>query len=180
VGSFIFKALCAPSCPALMLTAPLVRSLVTTWTYCLDAHLVGAELNDLLVSCALEQHAHELARGENLLDMLATTDLCIVCHFRDNDCCEVFDHRLAIDLVHVVAPSSLAVHAQFTRRYTWRISQSEFEDVVRQSSPNTCSSSCSSSLLRRTVANGWHSWTWLGLYVAPLQQLILFTDTIRN
>ena len=93
---------------------------------------ISDKLDDVLVSCGLQQVVQQPTRGGNLLDIIAVSDPVIINHIRVVDSAAVSDHSLVIASLQSRRPPPPVV--QFASRDLKRLNQAEFEARLRDSS----------------------------------------------
>ena len=74
---------------------------------------VSGRLEDSLISADFVQHVHEPTRGNNLLDIFATSDPDLVSSVRFVDSCSVSDHKLVITAINVDPVKSDSIRQTF-------------------------------------------------------------------
>jgi exonuclease III len=97
-----------------------------------DGHSVNEHLDEVLVSCGLEQHVHQPTREGNLLDIVASSDSGLVRDVRVIDCSEVSDHCLITARLQSRRPPP-PPPLQVTCRDLRRINLVDFEAALRRS-----------------------------------------------
>jgi endonuclease/exonuclease/phosphatase family metal-dependent hydrolase len=65
---------------------------------------ISEKLDDVLVSCGLQQLVQQPTCGENLLDIIAVSDPAIINHIRIVDSAAVSDHSLVVATLQLSRP----------------------------------------------------------------------------
>ena len=96
-----------------------------------NSNRVSSRLEDSLISADLEQHVHEPTRGNNLLDIFATSDPDLVSSISIVDSCSVSDHGLVVAAINADPAKPDSIRQTFRNLKSFDASQ--FESSLRRS-----------------------------------------------